>query len=811
MTAAFVLRAIGSGNKHAPHGTEAGSNRDGFVTAEASLKMQDLFSDALGHHQAGRLDAAERLYRQHLAAHPGHADSLHLLGVLAHQKRRTDSAVALIGEAIAANPREALYHLSLGNAVQDQGRLDQAVACFRKALVLKPNFPAAQVNLGNALREQGYLDAAAACYGAALCLDPDLIEAHNNLGNVRREQGRFDDAVSCCRRAIVLNPDYADAHVTLGSALREQGRLEEAIACFRTALGLAPGLLQAHVNLANALREVGRLDAAAACCRTALGLAPDHAETHMALGNVLRDQGQLDDAAACYRRALALRPGDWNIHINLGNALREQGRLADAIACFTQALDWKPDCAAAHNALGSALREQGGLAEAIACFHRALGLDPNLPEAHNNLGNALKEQGHLDPAIACYRQSLALRPDYPEAHNNLAMALLARGDMPAGWAEYEWRWRAPHLRQARRVFRQPQWHGEPAAGRTLLIHAEQGFGDTLQFCRYATLAAARGLRVILEVQKPLVRLLRCVAGVDLVVGQGEALPPFDLHCPMLSMPLALRTSLETIPNAPAYLRADPGQAASWRARFAAMADQGPRVGLAWAGNPRSHSPALAAIDRRRSLAPARLAPLFAVAGLHFVSLQKDGLSAPAGAPLTDVMGEMADFADTAALIVNLDLVISVDFRRRPPGRGAGQARLVVGPLRSLLAVAHRAARQPMVPDAASVSPTAPRRLGPRPGGGGGASAWPGRIGGRRTRGTRLTFRPRAPSSLPDTAQVRMEGNHAFDTRLDAGGARRVWAGRDGLRPEHRPNPSGPTRLGKIRCYWTTADRGSPIR
>jgi hypothetical protein len=193
--------------------------------------------------------------------------------------------------------------------------------------------------------------------------------------------------------------------------------------------------------------------------------------------------------------------------------------------------------------------------------------------------------------------------------------------------------------------------GEAAEGRTLLIHAEQGFGDTLLFCRYATLAAARGLRVILQVQQPLVRLLRGVPGVDLVVAQGEALPPFDLHCPMLSMPLALGTTLTTMPSFPSYLHADEAKAEAWRTRLAAATGSGQRIGLVWGASPQPPP---------RSVPLARLAPLWDLTGLHFISLQKDGPKPPKELPLTDFMDEMEDFADSAALIANLDLVISVD-------------------------------------------------------------------------------------------------------------------------------------------------------
>jgi Tfp pilus assembly protein PilF len=409
------------------------------------------------------------------------------------------------------------------------------------------------------------------------------------------------------------------------------------------------------------LQALGRLDEAVACFRHALDLDPRQPEAQNNLGNALLKQEHPDEASAGFRRALALRPDYPEAHNNLGNVLKEQGRLDEAVACYRRAVALKPDYAEALNNLGIVLQEQGLADEAIGCCRSALALKPDYPEAYENLGNALRAQQLLDDAIACYRKAIDLQPDAADTHANLAMALLAHGELGAGWEEYEWRWKTNRMIRSARPFLQPQWRGEPAEGRTLLIHAEQGFGDTLQFCRYAPLAAARGLRVILEVPGPLVRLLRSLPGVAQVVATGEALPPFDLQCPMLSLPLAMgTTTLAAIPGSVPYLHADAAQAAAWSARLAAMEKPGLRVGLVWAGSSRKDQPAAAAIDRRRSMAPDRLAPLFALPGLHFVSLQKDGPAAPAAFRLTDVMEAMGDFADTAALIAVLDLVISVD-------------------------------------------------------------------------------------------------------------------------------------------------------
>ena len=370
--------------------------------------------------------------------------------------------------------------------------------------------------------------------------------------------------------------------------------------------------------------------------------------------------GRLDEAERLFRQVLAANPRHADSLHLLGVIAYQTERRELAAELIGKAIAINPREASSHSNLGNLLLHQGRLDEAVACYHRALRLRPNFPEALNNLGNALRALKRLDEAVISYRRALDLRPADPEAHYNLAVALLARGDMAAGWEEYEWRWKTPLLIGAHRQIAQPQWRGDPAEGRTLLIHAEQGYGDTLQFCRYAPLATAKGLRVILEAPKPLTRLLCSLPGVERVVAYGEALPQFDLHCPMMSMPLALGTTITTIPGGVPYLHADAAQVEAWRTRLAALERQGPRIGLAWAGNPRARLLANAATDRRRSMAPDRLAPFLELPGLHFFSLQKDGPAAPEQFPLTDFMGEIRDFADTAALVANLDLIISVD-------------------------------------------------------------------------------------------------------------------------------------------------------
>jgi Flp pilus assembly protein TadD len=437
------------------------------------------------------------------------------------------------------------------------------------------------------------------------------------------QAGDLTAAEPLYRESLAADPNHAQCLYFLGLIEHETGRDAEALATLSRAIAVTPHIAVFHVGLGNVLVALERLAEAAASFQAAIALNPELADAHNLLGTVFWRLRQADQAAACFRRVLHLRP----------------------------------DYPEAHNNLGIALMEQGRLEQAEASFRRGIALRPTDATAINNLGTLLVERQCLEQAIACYRHAIELVPGYAAAHVNLAMASLAKGDMALGWRLFERRWEIPPLISGRRTFAQPQWQGEARPGETLLIHVEQGFGDTIQFCRYATLAAERGLRVILQVQKPLVRLLRSLPGAALVIGDGDPLPHFDVHCPTMSLPLACGTTVATIPARPRYLHADPAASRHWADRLA-DGPPGPRIGLVWAGMARPGAPLMEAVNRRRSMAPERLAPLLAIPGLHFVSLQKD--RPKSDLPLTDFMDEMTDFADTAALIDNLDLVISVD-------------------------------------------------------------------------------------------------------------------------------------------------------
>jgi tetratricopeptide (TPR) repeat protein len=413
----------------------------------------------------------------------------------------------------------------------------------------------------------------------------------------------------------------------------------------------AAGDAQAAFAAALEQHNAGNLREADALYRQALSINPRHADSLHLLGVLAHELGRYDVAAELIGRAITINAKPAVYHMNLGSALKRLGRLDEAARACNAAIARQPDFPEAQYNLATILADQGKLPEAATRLRRVIAARPNFAQAHDNLGTVLKEQGLVDDAIASFRAALAHDPGLTNARHNLALTLLLRGNWPEGWVEYECRWDMPGAHHPFRQSGRPQWRGEPGGGRTLLIHAEQGFGDTLQFCRYARFARDLGWRVILEVPPPLLRLLRTLDGVAALITPEDARPDFDAYCPMLSLPLALGTTLADIPGETPYLSVDAAAVAAWHARLAPF-EKGWRVGLVWSGGTATAS------DPQRSLPPDRLAPILDLPGVIFVSLQKS--ETPAPAPLLDFASDLTDFADTAALIMALDLVISVD-------------------------------------------------------------------------------------------------------------------------------------------------------
>ena len=465
------------------------------------------------------------------------------------------SAPRLDGPDQRANGAAAEAYLQRGLELFKEGKLAAAEQEYQWAIRLKPDMAEAYGNLGVLLGKQRRLGEAEAAFRLALQFNPTNVAAYTNLGTACLEQGRAAEAETWFRQAILIRPDIADGHRLLGTALENGSKWKAAEAAFRDAIRLQPGMAECHYRLAKVLKRQNHLKEAEAAYREAVRLRPDHADGWNNLGVLLEDQGRHADAEPCCREALRLQPSNPEFHNNLGVLLAGLERFTEAEASYREALRLKPDNAAVFNNLGNCLRHQGRAEEAAESLRKAIQLSPRYAEAHNNLGIVIAHSGKVAEGIALYDEALRLRPDYPEAHLNKALALLSTADFGRGWAEYEWRWKMPHLKPPK--FKQPRWDGKPLAGRTLLLHAEQGLGDTVQFMRYAPLVRGDG-KVVLDCPVPLVELAASCPGVDQVVPRGQQLPAFDTYSPLLSLPGLFGSNLDSIPASIPYLHAESG-------------------------------------------------------------------------------------------------------------------------------------------------------------------------------------------------------------------------------------------------------------
>jgi tetratricopeptide (TPR) repeat protein len=503
------------------------------------------------------------------------------------------------------------------------GRITEAEAVYREILRHDPQQPDALNLLGLLAKDSGRPALAAELIAGAIQSNPNIAQFHANLGEVHRMLGKFELAAESMQCAIQLDPNSSDYHNTLGVTLKSLGKSADAIASFSRAIALDLAYSNAHFNLATALAEA-------------------------------RD---FPRAIAQWKKYLELNPHDADACAQLGSCLMWFGKLQEAEATCNWAISINPRSADAHNNLAACLSQQGRLDEAIAACRKAIEISPDHPGAHGNLGAALTDRGDFAGAIDHLSRALQLRPDLDEAHWNLAMAYLRQGDFVNGWPQYEWRLKN-YWAVVKSKFTQPRWDGGDLHGKTILIHAEQGLGDTIQFVRYIPMVAARGGRIIFACPKELTRLLKNIPHISEIITPGERPSPFDVYCPLLSLPLIFGTTLSNIPADVPYIKPEPELLEKWANRLGPRGSAR-RIGLAWAGSP------LHRYDARRSIPLAQFVPLASLANVEFHSLQKgpaadQAAKPPPGLRLIDHAAELNDFADTAALIQQLDLVISVD-------------------------------------------------------------------------------------------------------------------------------------------------------
>ena len=471
------------------------------------------------------------------------------------------------------------------------------------------------------------------------------------------QSGRLDAAFDGFSALLLVNPQDAAGYSNLGLVLRARKQEVQAVQAYDRALALQPDFAQAWANRGNVLRDMARHKEAEQSYRKALAIQPNFASAWHGLGLALGDLKQWQDALAAFDAAIAHKPEFAVAYLDRGNALRELDRPEEALTSYDRALQSNDNYAQAWSNRGVVLKQLGRMDDALQSYDRALTCKPDFVDAMVNCSTLLKEMLQLDASMQLTQRALALDANSSGAHLNLAICYLLKGDFPNGFQHFEWRWKTDQLRDGARKFTQPIWLGqELPLGSTVLLHAEQGLGDTLQFCRYAQIVAQRGLRVVLEVQAPLVELMRGVRGVSEVFVRGGTLPAFDAHCPLMSLPLASETTVQTIPAWPRYLQADAERRDSWKSRLGATERK--RVGLVWSGRPEHKN------DHNRSIALDVFAQMLD-ARFEYHCLQKE--IRPADQERLFVHPEISmwsdqlqSFSDTAALVECLDLVIAVD-------------------------------------------------------------------------------------------------------------------------------------------------------
>ena len=513
--------------------------------------------------------------------------------------------------------------------------------------------------LGSMLYQIGSIEDAIETYKQVLAIAPDHFDALQLLGVVAARKKNYAEALDLLSRAIAINPSHPQSYNNLGNALQDLNRLDEALSNYDQAIGLKPDFAEAHNNRGNTLAQLKRWDEAIASFISATTCKPDYTDAYLNLGDALVELKLYDEALIIYAEAGRIEPGSFEAFFRHGNVLLVLKRWAEAIASFTKVIEIKPDHVDVYINQGIALHQLKRLDDALLSYEKIIAINPAHAEAHNNRGGALLALKRVDEALAAFATAIRYKPDFADAHVNLSLSHLLLGNFSEGFSRYEWRWKKSGLPSfnEKRIYPQPLWLGDqPLQGKTILLYAEQGLGDTIQFCRYVESVARLGATIVLEVQGPLLKLLSNLKGVDQIVASGDTLPHFDYHCPLMSLPLAFKTELDSIPPVCEGIKSDPDKLLQWR--LALGEKERPRVGLVWGGNSVNMNDHIRSVDL--ALLLSRLPD-----GCDYISLQKD-FSDRDHALLNDQQkircfgNEIKDFSDTAALCDLMDVIISVD-------------------------------------------------------------------------------------------------------------------------------------------------------
>ena len=618
----------------------------------------------------GHLTEVALGYRRMLEQNPCNPKALVGMSLVALASSQSAAAVKMAEAAVAAAPQMPAAWVALGQSLKTVSRSEEAESAYGQAIRLDGTNALARMGLGELMLALGRPEDAIREFDLALRCNPALIAVSMDMGHALAMMRRYEEALQRYKEVLAFRPKLSEAEFAAGFVLARMGRLKEAETRYRRALTLRPDFAAAWMNLGSLLREQGREFYAGAALTRAVELRPDLVSGWVNLAILERERNRPAAAEAHLRKAFSLNPEQVETQVAWCQFRSAEGDVAGAWQWLRWALAREPDHAEAVNMHGILLHKDGRFDEAVAVFEQAEALGHR--SASSNRGNSLLDLGRMNEALQAQELAVEREPECAGARYNLALTRLRLGHWEQGWPGYEARWKFREVHRSPRVFSQPRWQGEALHGRRILLHAEQGLGDTIQFCRYAAMVAARGGHVILQVQTPVLRLMQSLPVVRAGMAETAVLgarppkfdPTFDLECPLMSLPAVFGTTVETVPWPGAYLFAGPELAAEKRVQFPHLQPQDPpcaqhRVGLAWAGNPRYKA------DRQRSMQLSTLLPLLRTPGVTWIALQKgpaaEQLAAlPGDVSVLDGSSQDQDLADTAALMATLDLVITTD-------------------------------------------------------------------------------------------------------------------------------------------------------
>lgn len=645
-----------------------GLSRESACVSDSDFKQwaEAVFRRGFAHHARGEHVAASAFYEWLMEIAPDDARSWHWYGVSQLEQGEPQAALNFISKAITLDATDATAFLNLGNCMQALDLHEQAVHVYEAALALRDDYAQAALNMGNSYRALKRFEQARHAYELAIQLRADYSSAHFNLGNLHAEAGNADAALDAFDRAIALNAVTSDVWCNRGNLLKQQGRLEQALESYDEALRLKSDDATLWSNRGLTRHEMGRFEQALSDYDKALELRPTYVNAYCNKGNSLRSLKRSSEAMACYDHALQLDANNAQAHCNRGLLLRELNEIGLAMNSFNEAIRCNPSLAQAYSNRALMHKASGDYDASMRDQLKALDIDPLMADAHTNMGALFHDLNRIEDAIACHRKAIALDPQHPQANWNLSLDLILDGQMEEGWKLYEWRLHKLGLGMSHLHHGKPRWNPEISPdGLTILLVHEQGFGDTLQFCRFALMLRQAGARVFMEAPLSLHAVLRSLSPNIQIFEDDGCYQSFDVWCPLLSLPMELKTRIDSIPNGEPYLSVDAVKAEAWEAKLRALTGLAPnddrrmRVGICVSGNPNHENTANRDVPLK--------ALLDALPDCHdYVMLQKrisenEQMELAATAlTMTQWSEDLHDFSDTAALCSRLDLIISVD-------------------------------------------------------------------------------------------------------------------------------------------------------